>query len=283
MQSWLTEALKVLGFTTPFVYAAATYGFFHWLDKKASGAAKKAVSEWVRTREYDKVAVAKATLEIFDRVYTRPLFGWRAFVRSAAITICITIFLSYEFLSPWKLEYLAGVFSFPFFPTSTDWIHLLIFLLIISNVLSDYISLFIVRGCMTLGREKPALAILLGPLLGMLIIVSIFYVRDLTWSTTGSLGYATISSEGAFVDMVSTDPSFDGEWGIFSYAALAVHAWLPFFLLCILCLKMLNYVRLGVDRAQRFIRHGRYHPFDAVGMIAAIIVFVVVSALHFAF
>jgi hypothetical protein len=29
--------MKLLGFTTPLLYAAATYGFFLWLDKKASG------------------------------------------------------------------------------------------------------------------------------------------------------------------------------------------------------------------------------------------------------
>jgi hypothetical protein len=37
MPGWLTEMLKLLGFTTPFIYAVTTYGFFHWLDKKASG------------------------------------------------------------------------------------------------------------------------------------------------------------------------------------------------------------------------------------------------------
>ena len=44
MPNWLTEVLKLLGLTTPFIYAAASYRFFHWLDQKASGPAKEAFS-----------------------------------------------------------------------------------------------------------------------------------------------------------------------------------------------------------------------------------------------
>jgi hypothetical protein len=50
MPTWLSEVLKLLGFSTPFVYAAAVYGFFHYLDKKASGQAKKAISAWLQPK-----------------------------------------------------------------------------------------------------------------------------------------------------------------------------------------------------------------------------------------
>jgi hypothetical protein len=96
MPSWLTEALKVLGFTTPLIYAAATYGVFHWLDKKASGQAKRAISGWLQSGQYDRVAFSNTTIELFDRIYTRQLLSWQAFLRSALITICVTIILQYE-------------------------------------------------------------------------------------------------------------------------------------------------------------------------------------------
>jgi hypothetical protein len=83
--SWLSEVLKLLGFSAPFVYAAAVYGFFHYLDQNASESAKKAISDWLQPREYHKTAVADALIEIFDRLYTRPLLGWRAFMRSSFI------------------------------------------------------------------------------------------------------------------------------------------------------------------------------------------------------
>jgi hypothetical protein len=40
----LLEAAKLLGFSTPFVYASATYGLFHYLDNSASEEAKQAIS-----------------------------------------------------------------------------------------------------------------------------------------------------------------------------------------------------------------------------------------------
>jgi hypothetical protein len=50
MRNWLTEVLRLGGFTMPAIYAVAAYGLFHWLDKKASGLAKKAISELLSCR-----------------------------------------------------------------------------------------------------------------------------------------------------------------------------------------------------------------------------------------
>jgi len=95
MPGW-TEALKLLGFSTPLIYASAAYGFFHWLDRKASAQAKRAISRWLVPREYDKAAIQAAILELFDNVYTKPLLARRAFLRSALITICVVLVVLYE-------------------------------------------------------------------------------------------------------------------------------------------------------------------------------------------
>jgi hypothetical protein len=91
MPPWLTEIAKLLGFTTPLIYAGATYGFFLWLDKKASEPAQKAISGWLVPKEYNEAGIRSAILEMFDRVYTRPLLAWRAFRRSTQITVCVTV------------------------------------------------------------------------------------------------------------------------------------------------------------------------------------------------
>ncbi|WKA29813.1 hypothetical protein [Bradyrhizobium roseum] len=86
----LNEVMKALGVGLPFLYAAGTYYLFHRLDMRASGPAKKAFSDWF-TRRYDRSEVASAVVEVFDRVYTRPLFGWRAFLRSLALTLLTAV------------------------------------------------------------------------------------------------------------------------------------------------------------------------------------------------
>jgi hypothetical protein len=88
----LSDLLKVLGFTTPFIYAYAVYRIAMHFDKRGiSAKGKKAISSWLQSKEYDKGAVGDAILEIFDKVYSRPLFSWRAFGRSAIITIIVSI------------------------------------------------------------------------------------------------------------------------------------------------------------------------------------------------
>src|SRR5215471_825196 len=93
----ITDALKLLGFATPFLYATATFGFFHYLDDKVSDEAKVAISGWLQPKQYDRASVAHATVEIFDRVYTKPLLGWRALLRSASITLIFVFIFLYEY------------------------------------------------------------------------------------------------------------------------------------------------------------------------------------------
>ena len=140
MPSWLREVLEVLGFTTPFAYTAAVYALFHHLDKKAAGRAKKAISQWLQSKEYDTTLAADAMVELFDRLYTRPLFGWRAFRRSAFFTICMSVIFLFEFglLSAELLKLLTAGEAL----TGLTWFLLTSTLLV--NTVCDYAALFLI-------------------------------------------------------------------------------------------------------------------------------------------
>jgi len=60
---------------------------------------------------------------------------------------------------------------------------------------------------------------------------------------------------------------------ILNLAGLIVHLWLPFFALCLVVLKRLNYILLAVNRVQWFLEGGKDHPLDALGLVAAPLVF----------
>jgi hypothetical protein len=154
----LSELLKLLPFATPLVYAAAAYSLFHYLDQNASGPAKKAISTWLQPREYDKTAVADAVIEIFDRLYTRPLLGWRAFMRSALFTICMTVVFVYEFglLSKGnriEIELLTWIRE-----VGHVWTWLILAQSVLAIVVCDYVALFIIRRFLIFGRRKPIIA-----------------------------------------------------------------------------------------------------------------------------
>ena len=87
----MEELLKLLGFTTPFMYATAAYAFFHWLDENASDEAKAALARTMSFKNYKNEQIASALVEVFDRIYTYPLLRWRAFFRSLLFTAVVSV------------------------------------------------------------------------------------------------------------------------------------------------------------------------------------------------
>jgi hypothetical protein len=214
------------------------------LDKQASGQAKKAISEWIQPKEYDKAAVGDAILELFDRIYTRPLLGWRAAMRSIILTLIISAVFLYE-SSEWlvflPLGMLAGMVSI--------------------NAISDYISLFIVRRLLVVGRSKPFRAALLGPALGMVIVailIVLYPTAIVIYITKGYLSFIEIG-------FIILPPLMFVGYIFLAIGALVVHLWLPLLALCIGTLKVINYLRIAIGWTQWFIKQGRQHPLDAVG------------------
>ena len=86
----MDELFKLLGFSTPFIYAAATYALFHWLDANASDEGKAAISRLLDLKDYDSKQVSAAFVEVFDRLYSSPLLDTRAFLRSSVITLAMS-------------------------------------------------------------------------------------------------------------------------------------------------------------------------------------------------
>src|SRR6478736_2969968 len=91
MDNALEKVLQLLGLGTPFLYAAAAFVCFHYLDKKASAQAKVAIATWFKAIAASQNDVSSALVEVFDRIYTQPLLGWRALRRSAIISTTLSI------------------------------------------------------------------------------------------------------------------------------------------------------------------------------------------------
>jgi len=243
------EALDKLGLATPFIYGAGTYGFFHYLDNQASGQAKKAIAGWFKPLEYDRAAVAAAVVEIFDRLYTHPLLGWRAILRSALFTIVITAIFAYEILSIQTvdhppLQFVAG--------------------LLLTNIISDYISLFFVRKLLVVGGKWPIVALVGGPVAGMCVVTLFFVAREV-----GLLAF------WATPDVLPDVADTFIVWSlVFFVPTLAVHLWLPLFGFGILCVTGLHYLLRAIGGTQWFLERGDDHPLDAVGYVLGTMVFV---------
>jgi hypothetical protein len=264
MPSW-AEVLKVLGFSTPFVYAAAAYGLFHWLDKKASGQAKRAISGWFKYPNYDQLAVAGAIVEVFDRIYTFPLFALRAFVRSALITLLVTVAYIVQ-------TGFAGALAFFVFD---PWSRMIVLGGLLANVLSDFISLFLIRRWLRLGSSRPLLAIITGPLVGGAVILALYSALCLAavyWTQVDVIGWQLRlpSAVLVFPTAIVLLPVLV----LCVPPALLVHLWLLLFGAGVIVCKLVNAIRSLAARMQWFLKQGQHHPFQAVGLVASAIVFV---------
>jgi hypothetical protein len=265
----LAEILKVVGVGTPFLYAAAVYYLFHRLDLRASGAAKKAVSEWF-TRRYEKAEVASAMVEVFDRIYTRPLLGWRACLRSAIFTLAVAAVVVEVF---YPVIFRIALHSPEMRSVWGE--HLL------TNVVSDYLSLFVIRRWLVLAGNRPFTALMTGPVIGFIIIGLCYAIRDIGSFAAGQ-GEFHLRYLGEWFPWWWDKLTGTGTNRVFVFAAFSVNLWLPLFALGVLVMQGLNYFLFATSKMQWFLKQGRHHPFDAIGYVLALVVFVVTLAIQFA-
>jgi hypothetical protein len=264
MPGWLTEVLKALGFTTPFIYAAATYGAFHYLDKKASGPAKRTISAWINSTYIDKQQSAAIAVEIFDRIYTVPLWGWRAIVRSIIFTTIITVLLVWHLYS--AMFWLARVVPFDI---QIQWLQR-----ILCNFAADYAALYLIRRWLILGGARPLLAALAGPLIGVAVLLAIYTVTDvLRFSIETWTFHPIYFVQGALYWIISFGDLHEGSRTALLLPALIIHLWLPLFAIGVLLTQLANYLFKATSWMQWFIKQGQYHPLQAIGYIAATVVF----------
>ena len=244
-------------------YGSVAFLFFHWLDTKASPAAKKALIEWLRPVPHDPKAIVSAGLELFDRLYTKPLLSVSGFLRSSLFTVAVSCFVLYELYSYDRFSLhnvFEGIFEAPFFV-----------IIIFYNILSDYVSLFVVRWWLAAGISGVR-NLLVGPLVGIVIVALFVIVRGITWGIYYMMTELDQGDEYPF-PLIFLAHFSSKQWIGITISAFIVHLWLPLLVLCIGLLKLLNYLRRVVGWTQWFFKGGKQHPLDAIGYVAAVIVF----------
>jgi hypothetical protein len=276
----MTKLLELLGLSTSVLYAAATYGFFHFLDRKASPQAKAAINKWFRTTGHNKADVSNAVLELFGRIYERPLWSIRSLLRSATLSVAITSLFTFGLL----LEERASPLDLwhPYFAVA-----------LLTIILSDYASLFLVRKFLSISQTRPMWSLVWGAMAGMIVVVIFYVVRAML-----ILAY-TKPADLSFVDLILWASQWEGFKAflavIFEFIvditnlfwmnpkaalilpALAVHLWLPLIGIGVAITRTINSFAWSVNKMQWFLKQGRSHPLQAIGYVAATVVFVVIT------
>lgn len=262
MSDFWRNALELLGVWTPFVYAAATFYLFHFLDARASDYAKTEIGRWLAAEKYREGHAAKAVIEVFDRFYTRPLLGWRAFARSAAISILVGSVVVYEMypLMFWVARHEPVL--------RNQWAAQLL-----TNIMADYFGLFLIRRALVLGRKWPITTLILSPLLGACVVTIAYLMNDVggySWSK-GVFHFRYLGEDLVWWYHAIANPA--GTSRVLLLPAFAVYLWLPLFALGLLGTRAFNGWRWAARLLLPFLKDGGQHPLQAVGYVAALIVF----------
>jgi hypothetical protein len=248
MEKLLENLSEHFGYAAPFMYAAAAYYFFRWLDENASDEAKAALARTMTFKDYKNEQVASALVEVFDGIYTYPLLRWRAFFRSLLFTTVVSAIYVFEAgrseiaLSAWLLAFLFNVFT-------------------------DYLSLFVIRPLLVRSGTKPVIGLALGAVSGAAIVLAANHLRQESLSSVANY-YVKLHDLGVIV-----------EWGLlvgplfYAWPAMFVFVWLPLLALGILIARLLTPLSWTVARAQWFLKEGKEHPLNAIGYVAAFVVF----------
>jgi hypothetical protein len=259
----MDEFLKHWGYGTPLLYSGATYWLFHKLDTDASDEAKAAISSILKVKDYDAARMASVLLELFDRVYSRPLLSLTALFRSASITVILAIIFAYE----------SGYFHK--YPRSIGDNAVLISLLL--NVVTDYISLFIIRKWLVVSPRHPVAALLGSTTAASCVVVLVAASRLAFLSMM-----MPFMTPAVWIDQLVRVPAAMFRFLFSPYylvvPGVIVFAWLPLFGLCLLLLRTIPTLSRAVEKVQWFLKQGKDRPLDAVGYIAGSIVFALAAA-----
>jgi hypothetical protein len=201
---------------------------------------------------------------VFDRLYTAPLLGWRAFLRSGLFSIILTLILAYEFYSNimFFMAYMVPEIRYQWFTQ------------ILTNIIADYTSLFFIRRWLIIAGRNPLFSLITAPLVGGIIIITYYIIHDVDSFSIKTqsfhLQYILDDLEwwtAAIQRRVSTSR-------VLLIPVFAVHMWLPLFACGVVFAKVINAIRSSSARMQWFLKRGREHPLQAIGYVAATIVFV---------
>jgi hypothetical protein len=251
---------------------AVTYLFFHWLDGNASSQATRAISGWVRRQEYNNIEMQSAILTVFDHVYSWPLFSFNAFLRSSVISLITWLGFLVFYYGVFNLggdppDY---VYSLTISDTIISFAMYFMFMFVV-----DYMSLFIVRKCLSIRGNYLIGRLILAFLSGVLVVF--IFLCALEVSVSEMINF--LHGEYTHGEYTSIDPKFvlelirDPELLVPIAPAFLVHLWLILFAVGALGVRLLNPVFRLVAQAQWFLKQGDRHPLRAIGMVGAILVF----------
>jgi hypothetical protein len=258
----------------PIAYAWGILRLFRWADDDLPDDKKDALLRLISAKDYEPEKVASAILFVFDWVYTTPLLSLRAFVRSALLTLIISIIYIHE--TRWfdhvefHLDDVIETFSAP----------------LIVSIFSDYVTLFVIRSWLRVAVRRPIVALIssslvafVALLVGIILRLVALLIEPLAYDAIVMLIYSTLKASNFSLAFHMILQQIFMPVTLF-VPAILVFAWLPMFGCGLLLMRTLNSISPIVLTTQSSFKSAKDRPLLAVGYVAAAMVFVGTVALR---
>jgi hypothetical protein len=272
------KLFDLVGLGVPFYLGAATYAVFAWLDNNASDEATQVISSWLHGRSRNKPDLGNLIISAFDRVYTSPLLSFRAFRRSAVISIVVWLLLNLVSI----IGQLAQMYNLSLKGIGhldKPLITVTIAMLLVVAVLSDYLSLFFVRRFLKLAQTRPIIASVMSSTSGLVVVavcLLLLYIAVLLatyWLNPHVLFHGALDQNSIINLLESLQFNLSYISTTVLKSAFIVHLWLPLFALSSLVVRLVYLILRAVEWAEWLLKQGDAHPLKAIGIVATIIVF----------
>jgi hypothetical protein len=217
-------------------------------------------------KQYDRKQIASALVEVFDRIYSYPLFSLRSVVRSFLFSFIVTLIYVYEF-QPSAFEAVRQIPSSKFDDLDKIDAYGALYMLFF-NAATDYVALFVIRATLVRLGRRPlfALASCIG---AAILLISIGMVIRFE-----IIGYIIFGGWAKFKGVLSETADAWLKSDVYSgIPAIAVFVWLPLFAAGILFARATTPLTWLTGKAQWLLKDGREHPLKAVGYVASAMVF----------
>jgi hypothetical protein len=260
----LQKIIDVVGLGWPLTYSMAIYGLFWFLDSQASQRSNDAVNNWLGGRTY-KASDAKFVAQFaFDTIYSQRLLSIRAFIRSAIISLTVTILVTY-ILYPMTFEFMR---------CEECGVSLQFSLQILTNILADYIALLVIMKLLKSSLE-PHVALFLAPPIGLAAVIAMYTAVDVVRFSFQTNSFAPVyfaQGAGWWIDRLLSG-TISSKLAILA-GAIAVYFWLPAMAVSALFLRTLNILRQQIRFAQPYIAQGSENPLRILGLAVGSFTFV---------
>jgi hypothetical protein len=216
----------------------------------------------------------------FDRIYGTPLFSIRSFLRSVVISIVIcivsrTVFSIY--FSDAIVAQKPDIVEMYEKETTFQWLYYFFIGILVPVIVSDYLSLFSVRKILSSISLGPFKSCLLAFALGVLTILASYVVTfagGMAVIGNFDVGYLSKALQWILGQSVGTHFFL---FAVTMYPALFVHLWLVVFVVALSGARLGYAILRAVEWAEWLLKQGDQHPFKAIGVIGAVLAFVVVE------